>query len=84
MNNKIDIDAVIINGTTYIPCRNVVNVLTEKEPVKADMEIVYMNKSQKLKQKNREYYLANKHKWKKYDETKKQKAKDMQSVIEFY
>ena len=84
MNNKIDIDFVVINGKTYVPCRNVINVITDKEPKKDDMEVVYLSKQEQLKKKNREYYQANKAKWKKYDETKKQKQFNEKTVVEFY
>ena len=86
MDNKIDIDFVVIGGIRFVPDKKVIYVDEYTVPAveQDEPELVYINNKEKLKQRNREYYKANKNKWKKYDETKKQKSKDLLSVIEFY
>ena len=78
--NNLEIDAVIINGTTYIPCRKIINVTPRAD----ELELIYTSKNEKIKMRNKKYYMENKEKWNKYKQTKLQKSKDMQTVIEFY
>lgn len=66
------IDYLVINGTTYIPIRNDI-----------ELELVWQDKQSKLKQRNKEYYEKNKQKWTKYNENKKQRELDKRTVIEF-
>ncbi len=67
-----NIDYLVINGTTYIPIRNDI-----------ELELVWQDKQSKLKQRNKEYYEKNKQKWTKYNESKKQRELDKRTVIEF-
>tara|TARA_R110001632_G_scaffold26395_4_gene71397 strand:+ start:3903 stop:4163 length:261 start_codon:yes stop_codon:yes gene_type:complete len=86
MDNKIDIDFIVINGVRYIPDKKVIYIdqHTVKPVEKDEPELVYINNKEKQKQRNKQYYQVNKSKWSKYNENKKQKAKDLQTVIEFY
>ena len=78
--NELEIDAIIINGKTYIPYRKFINVSTQTD----ELELVYANKNEKTKLRNRQYYKDNKNKWALYNENKKKKVKDLLPVVEFY
>ena len=86
MDNKIDIDFIVINGVRFVPDKKVIYIYqhTVKPVEKNEPELVYINNKEKQKQRNCAYYKANKAKWSKYNENKKQKAKDMQTILEFY
>ena len=78
--DNLEIDAVIINGTTYIPCRKTIKVTPRAD----EMELVYVNQHEKTKMRNKKYYMENKQKWALYNENKKKKQINEQTVIEFY
>ena len=78
--NNLEIDAIVINGMSYIPYRKFINVSTQTD----DLELVYSIKNEKIKLRNKEYYKNNKSKWVLYNENKKKKVKDLLPVVEFY
>ena len=78
--NNLEIDAVIIGGVTYIPYKKFINVSTQTD----ELELVYANKNEKIKLRNKAYYKNNKNKWATYNENKKKKHLNEQTVIEFY
>tara|TARA_R110001606_G_scaffold11299_1_gene48753 strand:- start:3510 stop:3752 length:243 start_codon:yes stop_codon:yes gene_type:complete len=80
MNNELQIDAIVINGMSYIPYKKFINVSTQTD----ELELVYSIKNEKIKMRNRQYYKDNKSKWVLYNENKKKKHLNEQTVIEFY
>ena len=81
----LKIDCIVVNGTNYIPERKFIEIT--EETVKHDLPLVNLDKVEKQRERNRDYYKKNKAKWVKYNESKKQNnqlMKDLRTVLAFH